>query len=244
MTGTDDVPPGHTGRWPTTGQDHPHYYVDGRQVPSVTQILPSPDLARAAAHVTAAEAIATLPGLVERLVEDRLSRRQLVAQLAQHHRDQWDLKAQLGTDVHHWALEQCWTNRDAVTEAPWHIRQHLEHWAAWLADTKAEPVHVEACVVSARHRYAGTLDAIARIDGQLWLLDIKTGRRIPETAPLQLAAYRWADHIDDTPMPPIDRCAVIHLTADRCQLHELQVGPHEWDAFRAALDVHRWMEAR
>jgi len=239
--------PDFTGRLTTERDPHGTLWIDGQQVPSVTKILPSPDLAHAAARVTATEAVRNITGLVERLVEDRMSRRQLVQQLTAHHRDLWDQKAQLGTDVHHWALERCWTIPDAQADAPFHVRAHLEHWTEWCRSTGADPICVELTVYSARYRYGGTLDAFARIDGDVWLLDIKTGRQIPETVPLQLAAYQYADFTLDADgrpdeFPQADCFGVVHLTADKCELVPVTVDVHAWDAFRAALSLHQWMQ--
>ena len=69
--------------------------------------------------------------------------------------------------------------------------------------------------------YAGTYDLLMMIEDELWLLDIKTGKRIdyPEFA-LQLAAYRWADSIilPDNPtayaMPDVERTGILHLRPD------------------------------
>lgn len=241
--------PTFTGRQATDSDPHGTLWIDGQQVPSVTKILPSPDLAKAAAHVTATHAIATVTTTLERMLEDGMSRRHIANDLAQHHRELWDQKAQLGTDVHHWALEQCWTDPDRITDAPYHVRPYLEQWCRWVADTDAQPVLVEQTVYSRRHRYGGTADAWAVIDGHPILLDLKTGRTIPTTAPLQLAAYRWADfRLDDdgleVPLPPTERYGVVHLTADKCELVQLDVTVHEWDAFRAARQLHQWMEQR
>lgn len=234
-----------TGRRTTDSDPHGTLWIDGNQVPSVTKILPSPDLAKAAARVTATEAVRNLAGLVEQLLDDGMARRQAITQLAQHHRELWDAKAQLGTDVHHWALEQCWTDPDRITDAPYHVRPHLQHWSRWVAETGAQPILVEQTVYSRRYGYGGTADAWALIDGHPVLLDLKTGRTIPETAPLQLAAYQWADfrleHGNETPLPPAERFGVVHLTAEKCELHQLDVSVHEWDAFRAARALHQWM---
>lgn len=239
--------PDFTGRTTTERDPHGILWIDGQQVPSVTKILPSPDLAHAAARVTATEAVRNITGLLERLLEDGMARRQIIGQLAAHYRDLWDQKAQLGTDVHHWALERCWTDGDChVDDAPFHVRQHLAQFRRWLVDTGAEPFAVEQTVYSARYGYGGTADAWCRIDDEQWLLDIKTGRTIPDTVPLQLAAYQFADFTldpagDRTPVPRAQRFGVLHLTADKCELHEVTVDVHAWDAFRAALSLHQWM---
>lgn len=236
--------PDFTGHITTDTNPHGTHYIDGKPVPSVTQVLPKPDLTRAAAVVTAREAVTHIAGLVEHLLGDRYSRRQITDQLAGHYRELWDAKAQLGTDVHHWALEQCWQDPKAANRAPWHLRQHLEHWCRWVAEHEAAPAMVETAVYSRTHRYAGTPDALAVIDGQTWLIDVKTGRRVPETVPLQLAAYQHAEFYLEAgvecPTVRAERFGVIHLTADGCTLHPVEVGQAEWDAYLGALTLNRW----
>ena len=48
---------------------------------------------------------------------------------------------------------------------------------------------VEHRLVNFEHRYAGTLDAIAMIDGKLGILDIKTSQEIYRDYNLQTSAY-------------------------------------------------------
>jgi hypothetical protein len=51
------------------------------------------------------------------------------------------------------------------------------------------PELVERRIVNRDHRYAGTVDAIARIDGKLGVLDIKTSSSIYRDYCLQTSAY-------------------------------------------------------
>ncbi len=75
------------------------------------------------------------------------------------------------------------------------------------------PELVETRVVSHDHRYAGTVDAVALIDGKLGVLDIKTSQSIYRDYNLQTAAYmaalkdrlegletRWILRIDQSQM--------------------------------------------
>lgn len=52
-----------------------------------------------------------------------------------------------------------------------------------------DPTFVEHRMVNYEHRYAGTLDAIAMIDGRLGILDIKTSQEIYRDYDLQTSAY-------------------------------------------------------
>ncbi|MEK9194670.1 MAG: hypothetical protein AAB884_02560 [Patescibacteria group bacterium] len=55
-----------------------------------------------------------------------------------------------------------------------------------------DPQYVEKRLVNYEHRYAGTLDAVALIDGKLGILDIKTSQEIYRDYNLQTSAYMAA----------------------------------------------------
>ena len=57
---------------------------------------------------------------------------------------------------------------------------------------KVDPELVEKRLVNYEERYAGTLDAVAMIDGKLGILDIKTSQEIYRDYNLQTAAYMAA----------------------------------------------------
>jgi ATP-dependent exoDNAse (exonuclease V) beta subunit len=110
---------------------------------------------------------------------------------------------ELGTAVHD-ALEQL-----AITgkfpEVDAEVRPFIEKADEWMQ--KFQPVYeaAEMTVYSPTYGYAGTLDAIATIDGVRFLLDYKSSRKsidsqgkpthpYPEQVGLQLAAYRYAEY--------------------------------------------------
>ncbi|HTY39573.1 MAG TPA: hypothetical protein VMC43_00575 [Candidatus Paceibacterota bacterium] len=56
-------------------------------------------------------------------------------------------------------------------------------------DVATKPEFVERRIVNREHRYAGTIDALATIDGKFGVLDIKTSQAIYRDYNLQTAAY-------------------------------------------------------
>ncbi|KKM68771.1 hypothetical protein LCGC14_1457560 [marine sediment metagenome] len=66
-------------------------------------------------------------------------------------------------------------------------------------DIDVDPEYIERRVINKKHRYAGTIDALARIDGKLGVLDIKTSQGIYRDFSLQIAAYTATlkDELDD-----------------------------------------------
>jgi predicted RecB family nuclease len=60
----------------------------------------------------------------------------------------------------------------------------------WLKDKTIEVVLAETPIVSEAHQFGGTPDLLAKVNGELWLIDFKTSKAIYEEMIYQLAAYR------------------------------------------------------
>lgn len=65
-------------------------------------------------------------------------------------------------------------------------------WMDWAKAVAFEPQHVERLLYCPFCAYAGTCDTIAKVEGQLVLVDYKTGRAVYDEAHLQVRAYRHA----------------------------------------------------
>ena len=61
------------------------------------------------------------------------------------------------------------------------------------------------------HKYAGTADIVCKMDGEIWLLDIKTSNALHRAYDLQLAAY--AKGMEEVRNQKIDRTGIIWLKA-------------------------------
>ncbi len=97
--------------------------------------------------------------------------------------------AQEGTDVHT-AVEAIFRGHQPIitpiTEAP------IDAFMEFLRNTHVEPLALEERIVHRGHGYAGTLDAVVRMNGVVGILDIKTSKSMHREYGLQLAAYRSA----------------------------------------------------
>jgi hypothetical protein len=65
-------------------------------------------------------------------------------------------------------------------------------WERWKNSVNFKPLLCEQAVWSHEHKYAGTMDLLAEINGRPTLIDWKTGKKVYEEAKLQNAAYRVA----------------------------------------------------
>jgi hypothetical protein len=135
--------------------------------------------------------------------------------------------------------------------------------ADWWRSAKPEPLSWEEVVRWTTHpdlAYVGTLDWRANINGQPFLLDLKTtGSRKHgkgkywDSWRLQLAAYRYATEAvlyDDEDqekgtceLPPVAAAAVIHLYIDgHVEFHPVAAGPAEHEVFLSLRKVFGWRQ--
>ncbi len=130
------------------------------------------------------------------------------------------------------------------------VRAFREFWERRGIQTK--PELVERRVVSRDHRYAGTVDALALIDGKFGVLDIKTSQAIYRDYNLQTSAYmealkgefptlqtRWILKIDQT--QTCNRCGGIRRTkGGREKTRNTRAvceGEHDWSEVRGDIEL-------
>lgn len=226
--------------------------VHGRHgFPSVTTVigvLDKPALSFAAAKETALFAVH------QQRQWRHLAPAHAVDKLKRQHRVLWDEKASRGTTVHD--LANSWSQGVEV-EVPADCLPYMDALEQFYRDWEPRWVEVERTVIYRGERpYGGSFDAIADlVDGRRWILDLKTGSSVWETVALQLAAYRYAEHIglyDETgdligtePMIPVDACGVIHLRSDGTYgLVPVQAGREEWDYFMACRQLWEFVNTK
>jgi hypothetical protein len=224
------------------GRGH-SYAIDGQRVDGVTTILgkalAKPALINWAGDTTASYAIDYWDELADLTPSKRLER------LKKGRYEERDAAARRGTEVHTLA-ERAIAGEDMADITPDELRGHVESYIAFLDQFNVQPILVEAVVAHRQLMYCGTLDLVADIANQRWLLDIKTGRSgiYGETA-LQACAYQRADvYVDGNAEHPmadlaITRAGAVHIRADGYDLYPLATGDDIWLAWRHLLWVVR-----
>lgn len=181
------------------------YDIDGESFPSVTTILGclgKPALVTWAANLertlvmeAASQLYQDLHG-TPRMKPDAFTRT-LVSRVGvvKAHQKATDKACEIGSQAHA-AIE--WAMRKALGQVTPEPKVRPEAmWAYmafddWAREHKVKPLRVEQTVWSRTHRYAGTLDLLAEIDGRVALVDFKTSKAIYAEAHLQNAAYQVA----------------------------------------------------
>jgi len=87
----------------------------------------------------------------------------------------------------------------------------LKFYDFWTTH-KPELISTEQFVWSDEHKYAGTADLVVKMDGEIWLLDLKTSNALHRSYDLQLAAYAKA--MVEVKNQKIDRTGIIWLKAN------------------------------
>lgn len=78
---------------------------------------------------------------------------------------------------------------DEVTAA---LSKNWEMFMKFVEQFPFNPSIIEEKIVNHEYQYAGRVDAIGLMDGELWVVDIKTGKSIYDEFRAQLAAYAMA----------------------------------------------------
>lgn len=225
----------------------------GEQLISVTTVLDTmnkPALVPWATKVTAAAAWQNLPRMNAASLDQAK-----VDELTREIRDEIDVvrerASDLGTRVH--ALAEAHIlgrpEPDDPEAAPY-VKQYLRFLSEFGVDIERDVEATECTVIHPEHGYAGTLDILVRLFGQLWQVDIKSSAtqastRVYETHPLQQVAYQRAPLIllDDgreIDKPTPDRCAILNLRTGTYSLIPLDTGDEEFAAFLGLLTAARW----
>ena len=122
---------------------------------------------------------------------DELQIQELVEGAKMAHRKRSKEAADVGTLAHNWISK--WIkgeNPESLTNTT--AKEICERFVQWAEEKKVEFVFSEKKIYSKRKGYAGTCDFVSKIDGGLWVGDIKTANAFYPEQLWQASAYREA----------------------------------------------------
>lgn len=180
-----------------------YFLQDGTRVPSVTTILGRFKESGALIHWAAgqsAEYIAT--HVSEKPTHNEVVR---LCEAAKHeYRNVRDSAASAGTMAHE-AVE-CWIKGNPVLfegdeAVVKKARMSFDAFQEWADQTQLKVVHTEMPLLSEKHRFGGTLDAMT-VNNKLSLTDWKTSNAVYGEYLCQIAAYGilWEENFPDQPI--------------------------------------------
>lgn len=232
------------------------YEIDGRQFPSVTEILRvinKPALVQWAAkeeriltiecaadlyedaHGTPKMArptyVATLDARIGKLrANQRLMQKAAEIGAQTHDLIQWNLRRLLGQKVG--------PEPRIGEKAMWSFMA----WEDFAKKVALKPLLIEQAVFSLQHGYAGTMDLLALVDDVPTLVDFKTSKAIYQEAHLQVAAYQVA--LAEMGHGPAERGMIVRLPKNENDpAFEIAESPSVQDlfpTFKATIELWKW----
>ena len=161
----------------------------------------------------------------------------------------WPSRARdLGSDVHV-AVDQY--NRGLPLEITGDTAPYVAQYAAWLRNNSIEVLGSEKYVINTTVGFGGTYDSLCRIDGELALVDVKTGSQ-KASQRLQLAGLSMAElhgepGEEPEPMPKIEVAYILLLRPDGTELIRHDITDADREHFRYLVDtyhaVRKWAKA-
>jgi len=235
--------------------DH-RYYMNGEgPVPSVTTVLSIMD--KPAVMAWKAKEVAKVairnPKMI-REIENEQGEDEAIRWMVRKSDEARDRSAKLGTGIHLLAdmVSRASESLSKGFEVGEQEKPYLNAFEDFLDRYSASSIVSSEHMVWSLNGYAGTYDLLMQIDGELWLIDIKTSKGYYPEYGLQLAAYRWADSIilpNDPkmyPMPEIQRTGILHLRPDQYpdtgwRLVEYPTDYHkDYITFLGLLEAWKW----
>jgi len=137
------------------------------------------------------------------------------------------------------------------------VKPAIDAFRQFLAENNIQtaPEYIERRIVHYDHRYAGTIDALALINGQFGVMDIKTSQGIYRDYNLQTAAYmdalkhefnlqnRWILRIDQIQL--CNRCrATLRTKGGREKVKNNRApcpqGMHDWGPMKGQIELQEF----
>ena len=112
-----------------------------------------------------------------------------------------NISAEEGSLLHD-TIEGILKGEKAVIPDP--IKPAVEAFLNFLGKNKVVPIKIEERLVSKKHKYAGTMDMLAELNGRLGVVDIKTSYAIYRDYNIQTSAYVEALK-EDSNLPDLTR---------------------------------------
>lgn len=106
------------------------------------------------------------------------------------------------------------------------IRAMLTRWRGWADIVDVCIDHTELRVVSHKHTYSGTLDAVGTLDGEPCVFDWKTSSGIKDDMALQLSAY--ANAYEEMTGVKVRKGLIVLVSKDKPK-HKLTVKEYKLD---------------
>ena len=172
------------------------YMVEGKQVPAVTRIVD----AVSPKNLTEWAAKAGADWWFNNYTDDVEMQAIMYDGIRYAHKEISKEAQNIGSDVHKWIELHIRSKMDdghLFVEYPDDVKVSMENFHKWLAMADKRGIEwlgSEKKIYSKVWNYAGTIDALAKINGELYVIDFKTSAKIYKEYYLQVYGYAQAVH--------------------------------------------------
>mgnify|MGYP001609111239 CR=1 FL=1 len=192
-----------------------HTYIlqpEGKKIPSVTTLLGvigKPALISWAANQATDYAVANIkPGVSY----DEVQLNTIFTSARTAHTQRKQETADIGSMVHTWISKYIKGEHPEMPVSQ-QLQDSINNFLAWQLEHDVKFILSEQPVFSKIHGYTGTLDFVAKVDGELFLGDIKTSNAIYDEYLLQLSAYGIARQ-EEFPQEKYKHQGIIRISRD------------------------------
>jgi hypothetical protein len=152
----------------------------------------------------------------------------------------------IGSDVHRWIelyIKGKMIGVEAETDYPERVKVPMQNFHKWADAHDIEWESCEEKIYSRNWQYAGTVDAVAKINGKRCVIDFKTSAKIYKEYYLQVAAYVSAIGEMRGELPELG--VIVRLDKEEGKFQEVAFDPWQHtDVFIDALNIKRFQSDR
>ena len=150
---------------------------------------------------------------------------------------------EIGNDTHQW-IEHYINYGHACTEPEDYISKSVNAFLDWTTEYKPEWVDAERKIYCDKYKYAGTVDAVAKINGRVCVIDFKTSKKVYKPYHLQVTAYAQAiKRMDGLRRWPLG--IILRLDKETGKFeHKVFEPKHNFNTFKKCLELKQWSSLR
>lgn len=150
---------------------------------------------------------------------------------------------EIGNDTHQW-IEHYIKYGHACTEPEDYISKSVNAFLDWTTEYNPEWVDAERKVYCDKYKYAGTVDAVAKINDRVCVIDFKTSKKVYKPYHLQVTAYAQAiKRMDGLRRWPLGM--ILRLDKETGDFEQKVFEPkHNFNTFKKCLELKQWSSLR
>lgn len=150
---------------------------------------------------------------------------------------------EIGNDTHKW-VEDYITYGHVCSNPANHISHPVNAFLKWNDRFKPSWNDAERKIYCDKYKYAGTVDAVAKINGRVCVIDFKTSKKIYKPYYLQVTAYAQAiKRIDGLRQWPLG--IILRLDKETGEYEQKVFEPKDhFNVFKKCLDIKQWSSLR